>query len=194
MQISDISTSDGLRFLHSSTSPGGSFLIAWEDGDGNGLGGARSSGKGRYWLFRDGKEIIKGRLERPNRGSVSDSGNFCIEDWLFTDELKSMFHCYASDGGQLIKKRLRANLADSLISPSGKYALCYTAASKDEKHSSKLSLFDLTSGQEIWSVPPPFWPDKYIFSENDKALTIRPTERQWIYESCTYALVPPKAA
>ena len=190
MQLSHLVTSDGRIFARWAKSPSDTRLVAWQDGDGKGRGGARDSGHGRYWMFLNEVEILKGQLESPNAGVVADDGTFCFEDWLFTHELKSIFYVFAPDGGVVVRKQLAANLSRSALSPSGAYAICHTAASSDSKHSNKLFLFNTRTGAEVWNERPPFAPARFAFSSDDTLLTIWPGPGQshHVFQSATLAI------
>ena len=190
MKLSDVQTSDGRVFACCARSPRESFLLAWQDGDGKGRGGARESGHGRYWLFAGQKELLKGELERPNGGVVADNGTFAIEDWLFTQELKSVLYVFAPDGNVVVRKKLSANLSRSALSPSGGYAICHTAASANAKHSNCLLLFNCRTGAEVWTEHPPFAPATFEFDANETSLTILPGPGQdhHVFRSCTLAI------
>ena len=192
MQLTHIDTSDGRIFARCERSPNGLHLVAWQDGDGKGRGGARDSGHGRYWLFLNEVEVLRGQLERPNSGSVADDGTFCFEDWLFTQELKSVFYVFNPAGEVVVKKRLAANLSSSALSPSGAYAVCHTAASADAKHSNKLFLFNARTGSELWNERPPFAPASIEFSADETSLTILtgPGQSHHAFRSATLAISP----
>jgi len=110
---------------------------------------------------------LQGRLERPNSGSVADNGNFSIEDWHFGSELSGTFYVFSSVGQQLIEKKFDANLYNSAISDSGRYAICQTANSPAGEDGNRLTAFDVERSVQLFSIHPPTgWADRYRFVED----------------------------
>lgn len=152
-----LTTRDGnLDFYgQSSTSPNGHFVITWEDADpASGVGGFRKKGLGSYMLLQDGRILLKGKLERPNDGKVSNSGIFVIHDWTFSDSLAGIFFAIDPSGNVLIRERYKANLDVNAISGEGWYAACQTCRSDFEAHSDLMSIFDLRSRSLIGQFKP----------------------------------------
>ncbi|MCG9054733.1 hypothetical protein LH442_01790 [Laribacter hongkongensis] len=148
----------------------GEWVICWSDSDEqNHRGGYRDSGYGRYVLYNATKNTVtlEGRVERPNSGSVADNGNFSIEDWHFGSELSGTFYVFSSVGHKLIKKKFQANLYNSAISNSGRFAVCQTANAPTGKDGNRFTAFDVERNIELFSVHPPTgWADKYTFLED----------------------------
>ena len=148
----------------------GEWAICWSDSDNlNHRGGHRESGHGRYILYNVTQDIIalQGKLERPNSGSVADNGNFAIEDWHFGSELSGTFYVISSAGRELIKKKFEANLYNSSISDTGRYAVCQTANSPVGEDGNRLTAFDVEKTVELFSIHPPTgWADRYKFIED----------------------------
>ena len=148
----------------------GEWVICWSDSDEqNHRGGHQDSGHGRYVLYNANKNTVaaQGRVERPNSGNVADNGNFSIEDWHFGNELSGTFYVFSSDGHNLIKKKFQANLYNSAISDSGRFAVCQTANAPTGDDGNKLTAFDVEGNLELFSVyPPTGWADTYTFVEN----------------------------
>lgn len=148
----------------------GEWAICWSDSDEpNHRGGHRDSGHGRYVLYNVSQDrvALQGKLERPNSGSVTDNGNFSIEDWHFGSELSGTFYVISSAGHELIKKRFEANLFNSAISDSGHFAVCQTANSPTGEDGNRLTAFDVEKNVELFSIHPPTgWADKYRFVED----------------------------
>lgn len=192
MQLRDFSTSDGRQYACYSSSSNGRYTIAWRDSDGKGRGGARESGKGTYWLFDGSLEIAKGRVERPNGGLVADDGTFTLEDWLFSQELASVYYVFDVKGDVRVRKRFRANLYNSALSACGRYAVCLTAFAPTSTHSNSLFLFALPAGSLVWRQSAPFAPGAYEFRVSEELLVLTPGRGQehHQYISCSLSLQP----
>lgn len=135
-------------------SPNGAYLLAWRDADPNGRrGGFRESGKGDYVLAHGGRIVADGRMERPNDGKVADNGTFILSDWRFGDQLRSTLYAFDNQGRQLLSHEFSANALNSGLSQDGRFAV-YMTAGGDGPDTSKMSLFDLTDGECLWSL----WP------------------------------------
>lgn len=152
-----------------SKSPSGEWAICWSDSDDEEhRGGHRNSGKGRYVLYnlRQNAVVQEGRLERPNSGHVADNGYFSIEDWHFGDGLVGTFYVFSVDGKPLTKKKFKANLYNSAISRSGRFAICQTANSPSEEDGNRLTAFDVETNTQLFSINPPSgWANSYEFDE-----------------------------
>lgn len=185
--LRDFNTSDGRQYARYSCSPSGRYTLVWRDSDGKGRGGARDSGKGSYWLFDDSREIAKGRMERPNGGLVADDGTFTFEDWLFSQELASVYYVFDVNGDIRVRKRFRANVCNNALSPCGRFAVCHTAFAPTSTHSQSLFLFAVKSGALVWRESPPFSPGSYEFRVSEGLLVITPGRGQehHHYVSCT---------
>lgn len=171
-----ISLRDRFAEIHSlkffgefSKSPSGEWVICWSDSDEDEhRGGHRNSGKGRYVLYNLPQHavVLQGRLERPNSGSVADNGNFSIEDWHFGDGLSGTFYVFSAAGKQLTKRKFKANLYNSAISGSGRFAVCQTANSPGEDDGNRLTAFDVKGNAQLFSINPPTgWANSYQFDE-----------------------------
>lgn len=147
-----------------SKSPNEGFLLAWRDADPDGRrGGYRDSGEGDYYLVRNEQIIAEGRMERPNQGLVADNGNFILSDWQFGQGLSSTFYAFNRNGVQLVRREFDANSLNSGISQDGRFAVYMTAGGKTQD-ASKMFLFDLEDGEELWSKwPESGRPDSYEF-------------------------------
>lgn len=153
-------------------SPNGRFVITWLDANEDGTrGGARPSGKARYFLL-DGPEIVaEGHLERPNDGKVADNGTFIFNDWKFSADLSGEFYAFDGDGRLILSKTVSANLYNNGLATDGRLAVCQTCNSPTED-GSVLTVFDLEAGVEIarW-IPESGWAESYAFPED--GLTLR---------------------
>lgn len=147
----------------------GKWVISWSDSDDkNHIGGHRGSGFGRYVLCYENNLILQGELQRPNSGSVADNGTFAIEDWHFGNDLSGTFYVFSSTGQQLINRKFKANLYNSSLSDTGRFAICQTANSLESDDGNKLTAFDVKNGIELFSVQPPTgWAEQYKFIENE---------------------------
>jgi len=154
-------------------SPDDRYVITWLDANEDGTrGGARSSGKGRYYLL-DGSQIIaEGYLERPNDGKAANNGTFIFNDWKFSADLSGEFHAFRADGSSIISKSFSANLYNNGLAASGRVAVCQTCNSPTED-GSILAVFDLDAGAEIarW-VPEWGWAESYAFPEDGQTLRL----------------------
>ena len=148
----------------------GEWAICWSDSDApNHRGGYRESGHGSYILYNVTQDTIalQGKLERPNSGSVADNGNFTIEDWHFGNVLSGTFYVMSSAGLELIKKKFEANIYNSTISDTGRFAVCQTANSPKGEDGNRLTAFDVEKAIEFFSIHPPTgWADSYKFIED----------------------------
>jgi hypothetical protein len=171
-------TSDGKIFCQSAKSANQGFTLIWRDEWPSG----KIRTRGRYYLFEGQKELCKGQLQRPNDGHVADNGSFILVDWLFTEELMSVFYAFNRDGEKLIERKFRANLYNGAIAVDGDYAACQTAVNRNSRHSEILTLFDLVQRTEVWHIQPPFWPDDYEFNVCGGELVIRSS--RGTYKSC----------
>ncbi|MCX6897340.1 MAG: hypothetical protein NT105_01450 [Verrucomicrobia bacterium] len=177
-------TSDGEILGHCAKSPNRQFRLVWCDQ----WAAGHSRTKGPFYLFHGETEVCKGQLQRPNDGQVTDTGSFILCDWLFTQNLSSVFYAFNNRGEILIERKLRANLYNAAISPDGLFAACQTAVNKQSPQGDLLTLFDLASRKEIWHVHPPFWPEVYEFNSQTLELTIRGSSS--VYRSCTFTMTP----
>lgn len=148
----------------------GEWAICWSDSDApNHRGGYRESGHGRYILYNVTQDTIalQGNLERPNSGSVADNGNFTIEDWHFGNALSGTFYVMSSAGRELIKKKFEANIYNSTISDTGRFAVCQTANTPKGEDGNRLTAFDVEKAIELFSIHPPTgWAESYKFIED----------------------------
>ncbi|MBU1862365.1 MAG: tetratricopeptide repeat protein [Candidatus Omnitrophica bacterium] len=151
-------------------SSSGEWVICWSDSDEqNHRGGNRNSGHGRYVLYNATQNTValQGKVERPNSGSVADNGNFSIEDWHFGNELSGTFYVFSSAGRKLIEKKFQANLYNSAISDSGRFAVCQTANAPTGEDGNRFTAFDVERNVELFSVSPTTgWADRYTFVED----------------------------
>jgi len=127
---------------------------------------------GRYVLYnrRDNTIAMQGRLERPNNGHVANNGDFSLEDWHygFGNELSGTLYVFSSKGKILIQKRYHANIGNSAISESGRYAICQTSQNPDSEDGNRLTVFDTEKNTQLFSIHPPAmeWADNFAFRED----------------------------
>ena len=183
--FAEFQTTDGEIFGRFTKSPSGEYMLVWNDRWVLG----RSEIGGPFYLFRGDQEICKGKIERPNDGLVANNGNFIFCDWLFTQELESVFYAFNLRGETIIKQKLDANLLSAGLSEDGIFAACQTCINKEAVADQTLFAFDLESGKMIWHTQPPFWPEVYEFDSQKLELTVRGVSP--IYRSCVLSLVPP---
>jgi transcription elongation factor Elf1 len=99
---------------------------------------------GPYLLLDGNRVIVRGRMQRPNDGKVSNNGNFVLNSWTGNGEkLSGTFYAFATSGEILVRKKFRANLNHNGISDNGRFAFCDTCTSDFEAHSDKTFVFDL---------------------------------------------------
>ncbi len=167
-------------------SPSGRFALAWHDGDGQGRGGHRSSGLGRYLLLDQARIIVEGRIARPNDGKVADNGTFIINDWGFGDGLKGVFSAFSPSGELLLSRTFAANLFNNGLSADGRFAVCQTCNAPGSADSSVLAVFDLAERREISAFTPEAgWAHEYEFDPAAKWIRLRYNDGSF----CTYALM-----
>lgn len=153
-----------------SKSDSGEWIICWSDSDEEDYrGGCRDGGLGRYVLCNSIKKtvVLEGRLERPNSGHVADNGSFSIEDWHFGNKLSGTFYVFSYTGQKLIERPFQANLYNSAISNSGRFAVCQTANAPSSADGDRFTAFDVNNGSELFSIHPPTgWAESYLFAED----------------------------
>lgn len=154
-----------------SKSSNSAYLLGWRDADPGGRrGGYRESGKGDYVLVHDGHIVADGQMERPNDGKVADNGTFILSDWRFGDQLRSTLYAFDNQGRRLLSHEFGANALNSGLSPDGRFAV-YMTAGGDDPDASKMSLFDLTDGECLWSLwPASGRPTSYAFDTAEALL------------------------
>ena len=147
-----------------SRSPDGNYTLGWSDSDPSALvGGYRKEGRGCFVLLRGHDLILRGTLERPNDGKVSNSGIFIFNDWLLGDGLKGVFCAFYPTGQPILLHRFEANLHTNGLSQGGELAVCQTCNSPTPD-GDKLSLFDLRTTALLWQIRPPTgWATSYQF-------------------------------
>lgn len=142
------------------------YTLALMDADGQGNGGYRESGNGKYLLAKcDDVLLLRCDVERPMEGGIADNGSFVIGDTLFGTNTNSILYAYDLSGRSLLKHHLNANLINVGISDDGNYGVCQCAGG-DEFDGDQLKLFDLNKGLLLWSCKPVGGlADKYDFKE-----------------------------
>lgn len=152
-----------------SKSANNQFILAFDDGDPfTRISGHRKTGKGYYFLFKDHSLIVMGQVESPNDGKVADNGYFIINDWLFTDETKSIGYAFNERGEQILRKRFKANLLMNALSSSGQFALFVTCNSSLGDNNIAI-LYDLASKKQVWRKYFGLQrPDHLTLSDNEK--------------------------
>lgn len=154
-------------------SPDGRYVVTWLDANDDATcGGARSSGKGGYYLL-DGTEIFGGgHLERPNDGKVADNGSFIFNDWKFSADLSGEFYAFRADGSLILSKSFSANLYNNGLAANGRLAVCQTCNSHTDD-GSVLAIFDLEAGLEIarWT-PESDWAESYAFPDDGQTIRL----------------------
>lgn len=159
-----------------SRSPNNRWLISWVEADGSiqeaGLAIQKS---GSYLLYDtlENRVAVRGGMERPNNGHVSNSGVFVLEDWRFDDGPIGTLCAYDFCGRPLLKRTFTANILTSAVSSSGRFAVCHTCMSPSSDGKT-LFLFDLATGQQVFAVPPiAGQPDCYTIDEQCQEVTAR---------------------
>jgi len=107
-------------------------------------------------------------MERPNHGKVADNGLFILNDWrFFSNHLRGTFYAFNPVGEPIIRQPFKANLFNNGISHDGRFAVCQTCNSGDERDSSVLAVFDLKNGREFarWR-PESGWANAYRFTQD----------------------------
>jgi tetratricopeptide (TPR) repeat protein len=152
-------------------SSSGEWIVGWSDSaPGGRIGGHRDSGHGKYVLYNAAEKrlVLQGRLERPNSGNVANNGSFSIEDWHFGSELSGTFYVFSCSGGELIKKKLSANILNSAISNNGLLAVCQTANASSGGDGNLLVGFNVKDRYQAFSINPPTgWAEAYKFDEEN---------------------------
>ncbi len=158
----DYITIDALGFFGPfSQSPNSHYTVAWRDNHGN--------KPGDVVLLEGSKVLFQGQLQRPNDGSVSDSGVFVINDWKYTDSPSGTFYAFEPSGKIIIAKNLRANLINNGISKDGRFAACQ-AAHSESADGGMLCVFDLRAKRIVGRfLPVAGWASRYDF-ESDKSI------------------------
>ena len=165
-------------------SENGQFILSWADSNPERtISGHREKGHGSYVLIGDGEIKLRGNIERPNDGNVSNNGNFILNDWMFTSSLKGIFYAFNSAGVVSVKHLCNANLLNNGISDDGHYAVCQTANNDRGDDGNKLFFFDLNEKKLVWSRSPVYeWADSYKFDTEQNILhTLYNTGRGYRY-------------
>jgi tetratricopeptide (TPR) repeat protein len=147
-------------------SPNGRWIVSWLDAGPHGANG-RLSGTGGYLLYdtQTGEALVRDALERPNNGHVANNGVFVLEDWHFTDDLLGTLYVFDTSGNRLFERTFSANLLANTISENGRYVLAQLANSTTSE-GSKLFLFELDSGRQLYEVlPSANWTMDYSIDE-----------------------------
>jgi hypothetical protein len=157
-----------------SRSRNGRFILGWADYDpASGRGGARKEGLGSYVLIDGADLILRGNMQRPNDGKVSDNGTFVLNDWMFSDDLSGTFYAISPSGEVLVQKRFKANLFNNGISDDGRLAVCQTCNSDYEPHSSILAVYDLEKKSVLGQfIPLTGWGEQYRFDLADQLVQL----------------------
>lgn len=146
----------------------GRWVLSWSDAEPSGrIGGHRESGNGTYLLYDAEAEqvVVRGEMDRPNRGHVADSGHFSLEDWHLGSALGGTFSVFDSSGQAIFSKEVTANILLSEISPNGKFALFQTANSSTDD-GCKMFLIEIDRRNLLFSVEPlAGWPERYEIDE-----------------------------
>ncbi len=141
-----------------SRSTNGRYLLAWSDHD------------GLYILLEGNKVIAKGKMQGPNDGKVSNTGNCIFNDWSGSDEkLSGTFYAFAASGEILIRKDFRANLDTNGLSDDGRFAFCSTCRSDCKADSNKTFIFDLEA-KALLSAVDDFAGKDYQFDTKHRTL------------------------
>lgn len=167
-------TLDGLRiYCQYTKSDNGKFILAFCDSDPyDNIAGHRTDGKGFYFLINTSVLTVIGQIERPNDGKVADNGFFILNDWLFTDSLKSVAYCFDENGKCIIQKNLNANLLKNSISKSGSFGLFQTVNS-DNADGNTLFFYNLNEQKLLWHKVCDFaWPISYSILENERKINL----------------------
>ncbi|MGF0237607.1 hypothetical protein ACQR3P_01790 [Rhodococcus sp. IEGM1300] len=134
-----------------------------------------SRGVGEFLLADLTADIVtaRGKMLRPNKGSIADNGTFSLESWV-EEQGSAVFNVFDCKGDPIIIKKLTASIVDSGVSRNGRFAFCKTnfSAVKDlTGHADKIFLFDLEKGAELFCVTPEMdVVNSYSFDEVEKLL------------------------
>jgi hypothetical protein len=154
-------------------SQNGEYTLVWSDTDPSaGVGGYRPSGHGAYALLHNDTVVCTGKLERPNDGMVANNGTFILSDWCFGGDLKSRLHGFQSDGREILRHEFSANMFNTGLSDTGKYASAQLANSSSEDGGC-LALFDLSEGKLLWmKAAETGWADSYRFDDENRRIIL----------------------
>lgn len=132
----------------------GNFMFAWQDFDylGGRVGGRRDHGLGRVALINNKRLMWQRDLERPNDGSVANSGHAAVNDWLFGDGLNGTFYVFSPEGDTIIESHFAANLMSCGLTDDGTIAWCSTARANDEEDSRRLSVFTVVPPKRLFKT------------------------------------------
>lgn len=106
---------------------------------------------GDYILVHEERVVAEGQMERPNQGKVANDGTFVLSDWRFGDQLRSTFYAFDDQGQCLLSHEFGANALKSGLSSDGHFAV-YMTAGGDHPDANKMTLFDLTDREMLWSL------------------------------------------
>ena len=95
-------------------------------------------------MLREGIVVWQRAIERPNDGTVADTGHCVVNDWRFGTGMDGIFYAFGPDGSVLIRQDFQANLFSSSVAVDGMLACCNTAYSDVESDSGKLAVFSVS--------------------------------------------------
>jgi hypothetical protein len=139
----------------------GTFVVAWETA-------------GRFVLFENSKQILKGEVKSPSDGHVANNGRFFIISQQSPpgDAPLDAFLCFDKFGKLLASGQLHAAIVNSSISETGKFAVFQSAVS-DNEDSMQLIVYDVDAKTILWQTEwGPHWARAYSFDETSKKLTL----------------------
>jgi tetratricopeptide (TPR) repeat protein len=169
-----------------SRSPNGRFMLTWKESWNHPFTGKHSLGL--YFLLDGNRAIVTGRMERPNDGKVSNSGNFILNDWMeyvdYGEKLRGTFYAFAATGEILVSKGFKANLSSNGISEDGRFAFCDTCESDYEAHAVKVFIFDLETKTLLSTFDGPA-SERFQFDVENRIISFieyDATERRYTFE------------
>ncbi|MCL5230661.1 hypothetical protein [Pseudomonas nunensis] len=130
---------------------------------------------GEFLLADLAADIVtaRGKMLRPNKGSIADNGTFSLESWI-EEHSSAVFNVFDCKGNPIIIKKLTASIVDSGVSRNGRLAFCktnFSAVKNLTEHADKIFLFDLEKGEELFCVTPEMdIVNSYSFDEVEKLL------------------------
>lgn len=152
------------------------FTVLWNDP------GPDTKTKEYVRLLRQHTELLKVKILRPYICKVSNNGSILILDWMQSNESRSALRSYDIDGNLILKKVIKGDISNIGISESGKYAICIISHNPLRNYDNLLTLFDLLNGVKIYDLRTPFWPDEYVFKEDEGIVILKNNYNEGLYK------------
>lgn len=152
-----------------SQSPDGSYLVAWNEGNGG-------RGDGKLVIAYQNRIVYMGNIKRPLEAAIANNGVCIFHDCPFTDNtcksMDSLVRIIDFTGNVLLGGETGS--ATVGIAPNGHYAAYM-------HNGNILSFVDVYQGQVIWKYRlPDTGPQFIVFDDNSTTVTIKFQGNKWL--------------